>query len=110
MLANTGFGQKTKGKAVVQPQAANYRVDPPYWWVGMQETKLELLVYRPGLPAGDAKVDLPGIEILAQGRPKTPITISSTSWFRRGRQPANSTCFSAKEANAWSSRMNSRHA
>lgn len=39
------------------------RVDPPFWWVDMQNPSLELLVYGPNIAQAQPKVTYPGVHI-----------------------------------------------
>jgi len=42
------------------------RIDPPHWWVGFKQTRLQLLVLAPNLPEKAAKVNHPGLRIVGQ--------------------------------------------
>jgi glycosidase len=39
------------------------RVEPPFWWAGMQDTSLQILLYGSNLSELDAKTDDPGVVI-----------------------------------------------
>jgi neopullulanase len=39
------------------------RVDPANWWVGMKNTKLQLLVYGKNLKGSDVKINYPGVVV-----------------------------------------------
>ena len=39
------------------------RIDPPYWWAGMAEPSLQLMVYGPGINRAEVSVDYPGVSI-----------------------------------------------
>ncbi len=39
------------------------RIDPAFWWVGMQNPELELLVYHPGIGAGKVTLNYPQVEL-----------------------------------------------
>ncbi len=41
-------------------------VEPPYWWVGMKNDTLQLLLTGPGLGASTVSVDYPGVAIASQ--------------------------------------------
>jgi len=40
------------------------RVEPPNWWVGFQETEVELLIYGPNIGDARVTVDYPGIRMV----------------------------------------------
>jgi neopullulanase len=39
------------------------RIDPAFWWVGMKNPHLELLVYHPGIGKASVSIDYPGVRI-----------------------------------------------
>ncbi|GAA4391220.1 glycoside hydrolase family 13 protein [Hymenobacter koreensis] len=39
------------------------RIDPTFWWVGMKNPKLQLLVYGPGIGGSTASVKYPGVTL-----------------------------------------------
>ncbi|MBM3436969.1 MAG: alpha-amlyase, partial [Bacteroidetes bacterium] len=39
------------------------RIEPPFWWTGMNNPKLELLVYGPNISSTEAEINHPGVEI-----------------------------------------------
>jgi neopullulanase len=61
--AQRGKTPKAEGKAA----ALDHRIDPPFWWTGMKNTKLELLLYMPAGAKWEASLNYPGVEILEQG-------------------------------------------
>ena len=38
------------------------RIEPPHWWVGMQQQKLQILVYAENIGSASVKIDYPGVE------------------------------------------------
>lgn len=44
------------------------RIEPPYWWVGMQNDTLQLMVSGPGVATADFTVSYPGVRLLEQTR------------------------------------------
>ncbi|MDX1908883.1 MAG: glycoside hydrolase family 13 protein [Bacteroidia bacterium] len=48
------------------------RVDPPFWWSGMQDPALQLTVYGPGIGDAKATVSYPGITLDASSRVPNP--------------------------------------
>jgi neopullulanase len=47
------------------PKLGLYRVDPPFWWAGMQSTKLDLILIGAGIERKQASIDYPGIKLLS---------------------------------------------
>ncbi|MFK7924492.1 MAG: glycoside hydrolase family 13 protein [Bacteroidia bacterium] len=41
------------------------RVEPPFWWVGMQNESLQLLVYGPNIAANKVSVNYPGVQLMS---------------------------------------------
>lgn len=60
-------GVELSGYEVRKPtglQNVTSRVEPPNWWVGMQDSKLELLVYELGIAAAtNVKINYPGVTV-----------------------------------------------
>lgn len=48
------------------------RIDPPYWWTGMKQDTLQLMVYGPGIAQANASVDYPGVTLTSQTRLESP--------------------------------------
>lgn len=48
------------------------RIDPPYWWTGMQNDTLQLMVSGPGISSARVTVDYPGVELLRDVDDVTP--------------------------------------
>ena len=38
-------------------------IEPPYWWVGMADTTLQVMVTGQGIAAADVTVDYPGVTL-----------------------------------------------
>src|SRR5436190_2457285 len=45
-------------------QSSIKRVDPPNWWVGMKNPKVQLLLYGPGVGTLTYKVSYPGVTLV----------------------------------------------
>lgn len=43
--------------------AVAQKVEPPFWWVGMEDNELQLLVYAEGATRLKVKIDYPGVEV-----------------------------------------------
>lgn len=39
------------------------RIEPPYWWTGMNDSALQLMVYGPGIGNADVTLDYPGVTL-----------------------------------------------
>jgi len=39
------------------------KVEPPFWWIGMQHTELQLLIYGENIASSEAFIDHPGVEL-----------------------------------------------
>ncbi|VAV92819.1 Neopullulanase [hydrothermal vent metagenome] len=48
------------------------RVEPPFWWVGFKDSRLQLLVYGDNIAAYDPQVDHKGISLAKVTRVKSP--------------------------------------
>jgi glycosidase len=48
------------------------RVEPPFWWIGMQHQELELLIYDKDIAAMDVVIEHPGIQQLQTKRLENP--------------------------------------
>ncbi len=48
------------------------RVEPPYWWIGMHNTELQLMVYGPKIAQSDVEIDYPGVSLLSVSRLDSP--------------------------------------
>jgi neopullulanase len=61
-----------ENKAASKSEAMSYRIDPPFWWVGMQNNELELLLFQPGGAKWEASLSYPGVDIVDQGPADNP--------------------------------------
>ncbi len=48
------------------------RMVPPFWWVGMVDPNLELMLHSRGIGDMELRIDYPGVELLAIDRPQNP--------------------------------------
>ena len=60
-----GFAAKNVGGEAV-------RVEPPYWWVEMENDTLQVMVSGPGVAAADFAVDYPGVVLAEQVKLDSP--------------------------------------
>ena len=54
------------------PLRAQFRVEPPGWWAGMQDSTLQLMVHGEGAGVWQVSVDHPGVRLLATHRADSP--------------------------------------
>ena len=52
-----------------QPEA---RIEPPFWWTGMKEGKLQLMVHAPGIANTSPHLVHPGVKISGVVKPENP--------------------------------------
>jgi len=48
------------------------RIEPPNWWVGMRDNKLQLLIYDEAISTSDVQIEYPGITVQAVHRVENP--------------------------------------
>lgn len=48
------------------------RIDPPYWWTGMKNDTLQLMVSGPGVGMAEFKVDYPGVKVAEEASLNNP--------------------------------------
>ncbi|HAH59226.1 MAG TPA: hypothetical protein DCL86_13855, partial [Bacteroidales bacterium] len=65
-LSSALFGLST---TVAQKQV---RVEPPFWWVGMHESQLQLLVYGENIAQSKVQLDYPGVSLIGITRVDNP--------------------------------------
>lgn len=56
-----------KGKSEV-----GYKIEPPEWWVGMEDPSVQLLIYTADAGSMQISCDYPGIEIIKQEKAESP--------------------------------------
>ncbi|MCB0655182.1 MAG: glycoside hydrolase family 13 protein [Saprospiraceae bacterium] len=56
----------------VAAQSRIERVEPPFWWAGMHNPDLQLLVYGKDLKGYQARLDYPGASIVGQHQAESP--------------------------------------
>jgi glycosidase len=49
-------------------QSVMPRIDPSCWWIGMNQSEVELMVYQPGIANFQASLNYPGVRIVKQER------------------------------------------
>lgn len=52
--------------------AQEMKIEPPYWWVGMEHPFLELMVYGENISAFSASIEHPGVTLLQTRRVENP--------------------------------------
>ncbi len=71
------------------------RIEPPNWWVGMNCTELQLMVYGSKIAESNVEIDYPGISILSVSRLENPnylfINLNIDKNTRAGEFPINFT-------------------
>ncbi len=65
-LSSALFGLST---TVAQKQV---RVEPPFWWAGMHESQLQLLVYGENIAQSKVQLDYPGVSLIGITRVDNP--------------------------------------
>ena len=60
------------GIACASPKPQISRIDPPHWWVGMQQDTLQLMVYGPNIANSSATFDYPGVDIAKTVKLESP--------------------------------------
>lgn len=53
------------GTTLAQTQSID-RVEPPFWWAGLSQPQLELMVYGPNIAENIVSVDYPGVRLVSQ--------------------------------------------
>jgi len=53
----------TTAREIVEEHHDINRVEPPNWWVGFRNSKLQLLVHHPNISDSSPEIDYPGIEL-----------------------------------------------
>jgi len=54
-------------------QAASVdRVDPPHWWAGMKNPRLQLMLYGPGIAGAQVRLKHPGVRLVGTQRGDSP--------------------------------------
>src|SRR5690606_14745406 len=53
------------GSTSAQTQSIE-RVEPPFWWAGLSQPQLELMVYGPDIAQQQVSVDYPGVRLVSQ--------------------------------------------
>jgi glycosidase len=48
------------------------RIDPPHWWAGMKNPRLQLMLYGPGIGAAQVRLKHPGVRIAGTQRGDSP--------------------------------------
>jgi len=48
------------------------KVEPPFWWTGMQHTELQLLIYGDNISSAKAFIEYPGVELVEATKVENP--------------------------------------
>lgn len=54
------------------PQVSFHRVDPPFWWAGMEDTTLQLMFYGNKIAESNVIVNYPGVVVKNTKRVENP--------------------------------------
>ncbi|MEL6592615.1 MAG: alpha-amylase family glycosyl hydrolase, partial [Bacteroidota bacterium] len=49
----------------ILPAQAIQKIEPPFWWAGMEQQELQLLVYGPNIAANKVSVNHPGVSLIS---------------------------------------------
>ncbi len=60
------------------------RIDPPFWWVGMKNPTLQLLIHAENIGGCDVNLSYPGLEIKAIHRVQNPNYLFLDLWIGPG--------------------------
>ncbi len=63
------------------------KVEPPFWWIGMQHTELQLLIYGDNIASSEAFIDYPGVELLETSKVENPNYLFLTISFDETAKP-----------------------
>ena len=63
------------------------RIEPPFWWTGMEERKLEILIYDKNIGASVPEINYPGVRITEIYRPENPNYLFITVNIGKGAKP-----------------------
>ena len=66
LLCGLGVSAKKSEKNI------DVRIDPPFWWAGMKNTSVQLLVNAPQIRDAEPSVSYPGVTIDSVVRPGSP--------------------------------------
>ena len=59
-------------EANAQPESQLDRVEPPFWWIGMEKSSLQLLVYGQNIADSNPELDYPGVKLKRVIKVKNP--------------------------------------
>ncbi|SDB97762.1 glycoside hydrolase family 13 protein [Williamwhitmania taraxaci] len=48
------------------------RIDPPFWWTGMKDGSLQLVIYGKGIATTSASISYPGVSVRKEVKPENP--------------------------------------
>ncbi|WP_078063167.1 glycoside hydrolase family 13 protein [Solirubrum puertoriconensis] len=74
LLGAPAASQAAEPAPVAVAKSGITRIDPTFWWVGMKNPELQLLVYGPGIGSGTAAIDgsYPGVTLTSQEKLENP--------------------------------------
>lgn len=58
--------------ASAAPALSVDRVEPPYWWTGMRQDTLQIMLHGPGIADAKATLDYPDVRLIEQVRLESP--------------------------------------
>ena len=72
VLLYAAFFSVINSSAAKQPAVSVDRVEPPFWWAGMQDPSLQLMLYGNGIRNMNVSIDYPGVEVDSVARLDSP--------------------------------------
>lgn len=74
LVSSTAVCAQNHAAASVSTKAMDgiERIEPPFWWVGMRQHSLQLMVHGPAIGASSPQLDYPGVRITAIRRVSNP--------------------------------------
>ena len=62
---------KNKTSSTTRSQEPEYRIEPPNWWIGFENTQLQLMVHKKAIGMTQPQINYPGISILKTTKGKS---------------------------------------
>ena len=68
---STTQARKANNSSTPKKQHAEYKIEPPNWWIGFENTQLQLMVYKKGISETNVQIEYPGVKILKTTKGKS---------------------------------------
>ncbi len=68
---STTPAKKTNNSSTTKKQQPEYRIEPPNWWIGFENTQLQLMVYKKDIGNTNVQIEYPGVHILRTTKGKS---------------------------------------